>query len=117
MKVLQNWWRQVAFLLLGALLSWVGNYYYYSKARRDAEATKDQEIARYVVAAGSHGTPIVPWVLRGRDVANPRHEEHAAATSSASTDRAPPGVRCSLTALVPRCLAATIGWLSREFHS
>jgi hypothetical protein len=50
-EILHNWWRDLAFLLLGALLSWLGNYYYYSKAQRRAEANKDQEIARYVVAA------------------------------------------------------------------
>ena len=50
-EIPHNWWRDLVFLLLGALLSWVGNYYYYNKAQRGAEAAKDQEIARYVVAA------------------------------------------------------------------
>ena len=50
-EILHNWWRDFAFLLLGALLSWLGNYYYYSKAQRGAQAVKHQEIARYVVAA------------------------------------------------------------------
>lgn len=46
-----NLQRDILLLLIGVALGWFGNYYFYQKARREADANKDETIARYVVAA------------------------------------------------------------------